>query len=65
MTNSEVIEGQYVDHVTYDFKPIMSLSNLINGPGHRRAAEKIAESLFASLEKVYLAKGDAEAEDAP
>jgi hypothetical protein len=65
VTNSEVIEGQYVDHVTYDFKPIMSLSNLINGPGHRRAAEKIAESLFASLEKVYLAKGDAEAEDAP
>jgi hypothetical protein len=63
VTNSEMIDGQYVDHVRDDFKPIMSLSNLINGTGHRRAAEKIAESTFASLQKIFPGKGaDAEGE---
>jgi hypothetical protein len=49
VTNSELADGRYVDHVTEDFKPIMSVSNLVNGVGHRRAAGRIADALFESL----------------
>lgn len=59
LTNSEMIEGQYVDHIVDEFKPVMSMSNLINGPGHRRAAGKIANSLFASLQALYPVKAGA------
>lgn len=53
VTNSELAHGQYVDHVTDDFKPIMLVSNLMNGVGHRAAARRIADALFESLRKVY------------
>ena len=56
VTNSQVVNGQYIDRFKDDFKPIMSMSNLINGPGHRRSAEAIADRLFASLEQIYPSK---------
>ncbi len=56
VTNSQVVNGQYIDRFKDDFKPIMSMSNLINGPGHRRTAETIAGRLFASLEQIYPSK---------
>ncbi len=58
VTNSEFADGKYVDHVTDNFKPTMSISNLMNGVGHRFAAERIADALFESLRKVYPPKGE-------
>jgi hypothetical protein len=56
VTNSQVVDGQYSDLMRGDFAPIMSMSHLINGPGHRGAAMKLGDKIFADLEKAYAAQ---------
>jgi hypothetical protein len=53
VTDSQCVEGKYSDLIKGDFKPIMSMSNLTNGPGHRKAAMAIGNGMFAELEKAY------------
>lgn len=53
VTDSQYVEGQYSDLIKGNFSPIMSMSNLINGPGHRRAAMAVGDKIFAELKKTY------------
>jgi len=65
VTNSQIVDGQYVDRFKDDFKPIMSMSAVINGPGHRRGAQVIADKIFASLEEVFAAQRARPADEPP
>jgi hypothetical protein len=56
VTNSQIVDEQSVDRFKDDFKPILSMSAVINGPGHRWGAQVIADKIFASLEEVFAAR---------
>ena len=53
VTNSQFVDDQYSDVFTGDFKPIMSMSILMNGPGNRQTAISLGERIFGELEKLY------------
>ncbi|WP_439923557.1 hypothetical protein [Nitrobacter sp. JJSN] len=53
VTDSQCTDGQYSDVIKSDFSPIMSMSMLISGPGHRRLAVERGEQVLAALEEVY------------
>lgn len=54
VTDSQCVGGQYSDLIKGDFSPIMSMSHIIRGPGHRQGAMKFGDKIFAELEKAYI-----------
>jgi hypothetical protein len=52
--DSRCVDGQYVDLMKGDFSPIMSLSHIISGPGHRRLAMEMGDKIFSELEQTYV-----------
>jgi hypothetical protein len=53
VTDSKYVDGQYCDVIKSDFSPIMSMSMVISGPGHRRAAIDRGEKIIASFSETY------------
>lgn len=53
VTDSQYVDGQYSDLIKGDFSPIMSMSMVISGLGHRQAAISHGEKMFAILESAY------------
>jgi hypothetical protein len=53
VADSRCIDGQYSDVIKGDFAPIMSMSMLISGVGHRRAALIGAKRVLGVLRESY------------
>jgi hypothetical protein len=53
VTDSQCIDGQYSDVIKGDFAPIMSMSMLISGVGHRRGAIDRGEKVLGILRESY------------
>lgn len=53
LTESVLEDGTYADYAKSSFLPYMSISHLIDGPGHRRAAMTFGERAFEVLSEMY------------